>query len=1571
MNLQPEQKSALDKLIAKFDIQYKSDTRTILDLIEQERIRLLDKPLEEYVNASVVTAKELDRQLEQLSRMATIIYSHMNFSTTPGTQIGYFQALNEYNAKNGIREEYAVFDASQGEMLLRYIDVLMSRLEYLKSLSDFNQRSKIPNKEKSELRMMILQYRDLLRVLSNVNFPDQEMTFKEYIEKTQPDVYDEFFQLETDPKTINDKLDEISSKENVSVSSEIERVFDKVLQTEHLVHTQFSKLDQTQKQIVVESLLEQFDSNAILKTVIDEQFTVYNKDSKSINELDRFFYLASVLVGDSYKFLQDYNDLLTKESTPFGLFGDQQQQLRLTHMLSQGVFNQNFGQDPAFKLSDLMTLFRAKFRNLPYLMEEINHLDNMIFVYGIQGTGKTTAVLDFMSRVFAKRGLASVALAPQPNISEKLLNTVVQNKITNIEDQNLDSLFSLLFGAENHIKLNEQLTQPDSGLFTLVNTQIAGSMVTGLQLNLSNPIITAIIKELTERQKYTLKLGQDPIHAILIDESTQISNVKMILLNKFIEIYNSKQDHKLIAITTGDWRQVSSEQTIDLEDKTLTLTTSSQQLLGIRQIDLNSSIRTANNVKEFNSSQLSHLAEVQTTQQHYNTNLTIALKQGEKAGLPYGEFSVNYTESGFTYAELVNQLLEKGVSVKEIALIGENTNTQMRALAAEKGISFISKDNMNGVEFDYAIADLDLMSVTDFSKYTKHLNTVLTRSRKATYINNTQLSKYSGLISFQKEVEIFDTPIPPERILEYKNRRITMINNLAKKLIGATELTAIPEYIKPKDKQSDASTNRFNQDENAQPVVATKSDLQELFVSQDQDGTPTSILSQEVDNPLFLQTYVRHDFGLAEDDGTGRAIFSPKNRLRNINLIRSRAKSIFIKNLYAKDPKSIHEQKQELIDHINREVVATNPVVDFDLVLYNRPRIKDDSFIGKSYEDLLVYSIRMKMSDGSKLYLPMAVQGKKLIEHVVSNRTEDYEAGTDIVLNPDKIIQFLSPNTNSYLFYETQIVNGKATPTKKDYISVKELKSQGYVVSPVYVIHHSFKSDATTKQYNGKEFVLVSQDPSLTPDQLFDIFEAELNQAENNSRIKQTLSKQEIEERMLNGFGLSNSRVKLVFLNRRGFKFYDGTNNDWLSKIKQGRKETNLLTVRSLADSYITSTMFRVLGDHYQTLMKEHTPKGKEFKLEDVPEEHKSFVLFYQELISQLQVLSEYPEGESAILKDIRSREGVDKIVAKIQTNLSKQKTKDSRDALFTQNHLFLFLLDAVMEGGAVKSPLSEQIYKFQTNLSSPEDKIKLKQYLNSVFETSKAFTESITGEYGIWYTAQIAKGNLGERFQYVQNVDDAQLENFNIPPVFPGEIYLTSDRLFEDQAEVTNIPEPGPSVDNSGMTWKEPLKQDIFNIFSEAGIGEQDIAKTMEVYEDTHNNAPKSITVEDFVEIYVRELNTLDIKLNHYSITFVQNESSIEITNKYEVSSKIVKFNEMVTKSTDLSDKDKGELLDLLNHINANQGEISAEMQTFVAEYLIRPDGSVIEDLDEEWTKVTEDTCNADTDINNDEFPF
>jgi hypothetical protein len=64
-------------------------------------------------------------------------------------------------------------------------------------------------------------------------------------------------------------------------------------------------------------------------------------------------------------------------------------------------------------------------------------------------------------------------------------------------------------------------------------------------------------------------------------------------------------------------------------------------------------------------------------------------------------------------------------------------------------------------------------------------------------------------------------------------------------------------------------------------------------------------------------------------------------------------------------------------------------------------------------------------------------------------------------------------------------------------------------------------------------------------------------------------------------------------------------------------------------------------------------------------------------------------------------------------------------------------------------------------------------------------------------------------------------LENFNIPPVFPGEIYLTSDRLFEDQAEVTNIPEPGPSVDNSGMTWKEPLKQDIFNIFSEAGVGE------------------------------------------------------------------------------------------------------------------------------------------------------
>jgi len=58
------------------------------------------------------------------------------------------------------------------------IQRLRSKLEYLKKLSDYNLNSKIPNKEKAELNMNIIQFRNFIISIKELEFTGEGSSAK-------------------------------------------------------------------------------------------------------------------------------------------------------------------------------------------------------------------------------------------------------------------------------------------------------------------------------------------------------------------------------------------------------------------------------------------------------------------------------------------------------------------------------------------------------------------------------------------------------------------------------------------------------------------------------------------------------------------------------------------------------------------------------------------------------------------------------------------------------------------------------------------------------------------------------------------------------------------------------------------------------------------------------------------------------------------------------------------------------------------------------------------------------------------------------------------------------------------------------------------------------------------------------------------------------------------------------------------------------------------------------------------------------------------------------------------------
>lgn len=1457
--------SQLELLIQKFDVQYKSDTKNIINLIDQERNRLLERPLEDYVNNSEITDLEIKKQLEQLSRLKVILYAYTNFSLDPKTQIGYFPALNEYNQKNNIAEVYSQIPQDLNLFITDYINFVENRLTYLQKISEQNQNSKIPNKEKAESVMNTLQVRELLRIVNNVVIPDQPKQLKEILSTKFIDLNNKFFVEESDPKKLEEFLNNLTTKD-------IETLLETVWSVEIQIYEYFNSLDLETKKTFLREVYKSFSGDISkitqLRTeVINEYFTEYKKQTKSITQTDSLIYTLNTLFSDTKQFVKDYNTFLTTQPIKFALFGDQQNALKLIHGLLQNNFPQQFGLDPQFRISEAIELFEETAKET---FSDDNLLQfnfkNILQIYGVQGTGKTDAVLNFVQKILESHNLNAVGLASTRNIQSKLLNSIPSNKVTNVDTQNLEAIFKLIFGSENLDELEKELqknsAETEVFLIEKIQEKIGQpELANTFKLNENHPLIIKIRQNLTEIQKQDFKLGKDIINLILIDEQTQVNKFKLELLNEYVEIYNkTRPQNKLAVVVTGDWRQQGQYLIVNEADRNGNKTDVKhpniiQQNLGLRTMDLNSSLRVGNNVKAFNAEELSLLAETYSTKTS-ESDVKIKLKKSYFGGL-YGDFAQDYDNPSQNPRAVLEALKNLKVDSKKIVLVSERNDSNMKALQSEFGIDLIYMDEVNGIEYDYAI--INAKSERNIGFDSKKLNTFLTRSKKASFFNKSFLTDSKITLEEIEEKSVFENALKPDKIEAYKQKRIKMINSIQVKLLGQDKVSELPVYEEIEERASDNSGLKFNAGAPGEEIELSGKNLQKAFlelskqqITKTKDGeeqreVPPSLLSEKLG--LFGLVQLNHEFG-TKDDNTDpeeigketRKLYNPPSHRRNVDLINAISKEIFIKNLYNKA-----EDEDVLYNKLLLEVRThiASDIDELDLVFYNRKF--DPSFDkradGKIEQTITVLAVKLQLTNGETYYLPIGGQTDNINEALIKAYPNEFQNGEDIILNRKYIARFLSPNLSLNILSEKQP-------------KIQNLKDAGFVVSPIYVLQNKeFKEAFGNFQKNGQEFVLVSTDQRQTPETLFNTFKTELNQMMVNKFKKTSFSETEINDFMLNAYGLSASSVKLVYLDRIGLEFYSETEKDWLTAISEGRSEKDFLTVRSFADAYVTSNILSTLTKKYIELNTNSYDAQTKKRNDDLLEQEElEFIAFYEEMVKVINVLGSYAENSTELTKQLKgSNKDVLNVLDRIDKNILTIGQADKRniDPMFTKDHMFVYLMKASIDGGSFK--MGSKVISVK-QMFDEETKRRIKSFISSTLKSR--FPN------GIYYTAQIGKGTKDDDFQYIQdkNTDENM---FGVSKVIRNNIYLPLQKILDGattsvttEKSTTNEPEAQENrmvkiLDDHGNLILLALNK-IQNLSDDTKKQIMDLYK--EIVETNINDG--SMSVDIFLELFVRNAN-------------------------------------------------------------------------------------------------------------------
>ena len=481
-------KNPLLEILKTFQITLDENTKTtIFDLLNDESSLLSKASIEKYIKdgTSYDMLKSASNVIDSVKSVVSGMYLKQNNIETPfGFNNAIVNHLNKYEEGKDA-DKYAVLEEEDSLQLFQELQLIKDKIEFLLSLSDSNNISKV--KEDSEIRENMNNI-----ILDNLAKLADKLTFE--------------------GKPLMANKEEILAKE---ISQE-----ERLLLLEEDLYKGINTISKDKLPEVFKSI---FNSDNINLSEVGK-FTSFglNKNVKTISEFDWFMYLLTITTFNSREFYERLNAILPDSED------DESYKLA-------PLYSQEYAARMQFAFSKkhiFHTLVPDLMSDYVHDLDSINF--NIITTLGIGGAGKTAAVGNLVLKMHLQDGGIKIySVGPSDSQASTLSDALNENlneeekKLVDNSVFNKRQLFDIFLhdnGNSYIAKLDEELKSinGDKSLLSIKNIEGSGDKI--------SPIITSEnFKDLNNLPK-----------VMFIDEITWFNKVEIDLLNKIAEHYGIK-----------------------------------------------------------------------------------------------------------------------------------------------------------------------------------------------------------------------------------------------------------------------------------------------------------------------------------------------------------------------------------------------------------------------------------------------------------------------------------------------------------------------------------------------------------------------------------------------------------------------------------------------------------------------------------------------------------------------------------------------------------------------------------------------------------------------------------------------------------------------------------------------------------------------------------------------------------------------------------------------------------------------------------------------------------------------
>ena len=637
--------------------------------------------------------------------------------------VGFNTTLNEISGTKD-KIQLAEIDAQTADLILQDIDTVLKRLDYAKTLHNLNTGNKYNVQAKTALNKQYIIHNKIQHFVSALG--DKP----EWEDKNGETELADLKTAIANARTLNTKTGATLDQRQFAVTPDEKAEMEKEsIAVQHALHNFLAKhIDGSDASVQKLEKLLTYDN---FKGLIRQNEDFLDQNSEDIDDSAFVWWLASTAALDPEQFYNNYRTIIGEEvegESPIAPIPTQELGVfALTAAVVNGDMFKHFGKAIRNSLNTLWETDQATRDRIKQeygdnlITDEADRLvfksndflpnfDNILFIEGIAGSGKSTGVLKSWSKLMAK---VNPEFTGQKVIFAHTDKTKAENlaKSTSFGNYEVHDHNSLL----SYISPNYVPKQRENGVITYVLDQDA-------------QVIDGVIRSKWELNQFN---PDEVPKVIVIDEWSHYDQLEQELIQRFAQTYG------VSVLSMGDYDQLTTEaqlkKTAQDQDAWLTLTPNRNMTTRIPKLGV--SMRTDNEIKNANMYRMLSWKKDPTTivDLHYYEDDTGIY--GDKVYSESGDLGSDFDKIKLDVQKMISTLKPN----EKIGYVYGDTDSQLyQYLTTTAGVKeYIipySETDAHGREAQYYIVENYKNGNQDALRYFKSVYTGMTRSEQGSII---------------------------------------------------------------------------------------------------------------------------------------------------------------------------------------------------------------------------------------------------------------------------------------------------------------------------------------------------------------------------------------------------------------------------------------------------------------------------------------------------------------------------------------------------------------------------------------------------------------------------------------------------------------------------------------------------------------------------------------------------------------------------------------------------------------------------------------------------------------------